>query len=71
MVASMRKIEHELKREFPFAVIDTTDGNHLRLRLPNGKFVTVSNTPGCVNFLHNVRRDVRRLMDAPIKEVAE
>ena len=56
----MRKILRELKREFPFATIETTGGSHYRIRLPNGGAVIVANTPGCRNYLRNARADVRR-----------
>jgi len=60
----MRKLERELRREFPFARVETTGSNHYRLRLPNGRTVIVSNTPGCREFLRHVRNDVRRKMES-------
>ena len=56
----MRKLLRELKREFPFATIETTGGNHYRITMPNGRVVIVANTPSCRRFLHNARADVRR-----------
>jgi hypothetical protein len=56
----MRKLLRELKREFPFATIETTGGSHYRILLPNGRAVIVANTPGCRNYLRNARADVRR-----------
>lgn len=35
----MRKIERELKREFPDARIEMTKGDHIRIVLANGKSV--------------------------------
>ena len=35
----MKKIKRELKRAFPFASIQTTNGNHLRIRQPDGQSV--------------------------------
>jgi hypothetical protein len=58
----VRKIEHELKREFPFAAIERTNGGHYRLRLPNGKFVFAPSTPGDRLSLQNTRSEVRRRM---------
>jgi hypothetical protein len=57
-----RKIERELKAEFPFAVISTTGKAHYRLRLPNGKVIFTSATPSCAFARHNVRADVKRAM---------
>ena len=56
----MRKLLRELKREFPFATIETTGGSHYRIRLPNGRVVIVANTPSCRHFLRHARADVRR-----------
>jgi hypothetical protein len=56
----MRKPEHELKRAFPFATIEISRGNHYRIRLPNGRSVIVSATPGDRRFMQHVRSDVRR-----------
>jgi hypothetical protein len=56
----MRKLLRELKREFPFATIETTGGNHYRIILPNGRVVIVANTPSCRNYLRSTRADVRR-----------
>jgi hypothetical protein len=56
----MRKLERELKREFPDTEIEVTSGGHYRLRLPNGGFVVVASTPSCRRYLRNARRDVRR-----------
>ncbi|MBR0694278.1 hypothetical protein [Bradyrhizobium lablabi] len=57
-----RKLERELKRQFPNATIDVTGGNHYRLRLPSGKSVTFSGTPRSRGALRLVRADVRRQM---------
>ena len=54
----MRKLERELRRLYPAAKLEVTHGGHLRLRLPNGKMVHVSSTPGCQSFLDRVRADV-------------
>lgn len=59
----MRKIEHELKREFPFATIETSNGNHYRLRLPNGHSVYTSSTPSDRRSMRNVRAEVRRRLN--------
>jgi hypothetical protein len=56
----MRKLLRDLRREFPFATIETTNGNHYRVTLPNGRVVIVSNTPSCRNTLRIARSDVRR-----------
>jgi hypothetical protein len=58
----MKKILRELKREFPGSRIETTGGNHLRVRLVNGKSVFTSSTPSCPHYLKHIRGDVRRLM---------
>ena len=58
----MRKLQRELRREFPFAEIETSNGNHFRILLPNGRSVYASSTPSCSSYLHNVRRDVQRQM---------
>jgi hypothetical protein len=55
-----RRIERELRREFPFAEISVSGSSHYRLRLPNGKLVTTSSTPSCPYWLDNVKRDVKR-----------
>jgi hypothetical protein len=55
-----RKIERELKREFPFAEIGLAGSGHYRLLLPNGYSVFVSSTPSCRAFLNKVRANVRR-----------
>ena len=60
----MRKLHRELQREFPYAQITKTRGNHLRLRLPNGQSVFVAATPSCHRYAHNVRRDVKRVLSA-------
>ena len=58
----MREIEHELRREFPFASIERTNGGHFRIRLPNGKSVFLPSTPGDRLSLQNTRSEVRRRM---------
>ena len=57
-----RKIARELRREFPFAVVEATNKAHYRLRLPNGETVFTSSTPSCPFARHNVRADVKRAM---------
>ena len=58
----MRKIERELRREFPEVRIEMTSKQHIRLTLPNGKSVFVSSTPSCQHYMAQVRADVRRAM---------
>ena len=58
----MKKIQRDLKREFPFATIEHTSGGHFRIRLPNGRCVFAPTTPGDRRHLANVRADVRREM---------
>jgi hypothetical protein len=58
----MRKIQRELTREFPFAVIEHTGGNHFRLTLPNGRSVFAPATPSDCRSLRNVRAEVRRAL---------
>jgi hypothetical protein len=60
----MRKIEHELKREFPFATIEVTSGRHYRLKLGNGRSVIVAATPSNHRAIHNLRANVRRQLQA-------
>jgi hypothetical protein len=57
----MRKLERELRQEFPFTEIELTGGGHFRLRLPNGRFVIVASTPGHRSFMRSVRSDIRRV----------
>jgi hypothetical protein len=60
-MSSTTKLKRQLIQEFPFLVsIETSKGNHLRLRLPNGRSVFVSNTPSYPGFMWDVRNDVRR-----------
>jgi hypothetical protein len=56
----MRKLERELKRTFPFAEVEITNGGHYRLRLPNGNSVVTPSTPGDQHFLRRARSHVRR-----------
>ena len=58
----MRKLLRELRREFPFATIETTGSNHYRVTLPSGRVVIVASTPSCRKYLRNARADVRRQM---------
>jgi len=58
----MKKIQRELRREFPGTRIETTRSSHLRLRLPNGATVITSSTPSCPFWLRHVRSDVRKKM---------
>ena len=50
----MRKLLRELKRTFPRATIETTNGNHYRLILSNGRVVVVSNSASDRNFMRHV-----------------
>lgn len=56
----MKKIFRELRREFPFSEIEITNGNHLRLQLPNGRSVFASATPSDRRAMLNTRAEVRR-----------
>jgi hypothetical protein len=56
----MRKLLHELRREFPLAKITTTGRGHYRVTLPNGRTVITSNTPSCRRAMHNARAEIRR-----------
>jgi hypothetical protein len=58
----MTKIQRELKREFPFATVERTRGNHIRIRLPNGRSVITGSTPSCWLAMRKVRAEVRRQM---------
>jgi hypothetical protein len=58
----MRKIERELRREFPGAQIDTTGSNHYRIVLSNGRKLIVSNSPSDRRWESNMRREARRLL---------
>jgi hypothetical protein len=50
-----------LRREVPGAKVEFGGSGHLKLRLPNGKLVTVSATPsGTNNFLRAVRGTIKR-----------
>jgi hypothetical protein len=60
----MRRILRELRREFPFARIEVTNGGHYRLHLPNGRTVVVASTPSSRFFLHRARADVRKRMES-------
>ena len=62
----MRKIEHELKRKFPFVQIEITNGGHMRLRLPNGEAVFVGATPSDRRNMYNIRSEIRRRMKTKI-----
>ncbi len=64
----MKKIQRELRREFDFAEITTTNGGHLRIVLPNGRSVFAAATPSCRRWLRNLHRDVRRAMAATGKD---
>ena len=56
------KVARELKREFPDATLEMTRGNHLRLRLPNGRSVFTSLTPSTSRWMKYVKAEVRRQM---------
>jgi hypothetical protein len=58
----MKKIYRELKREFPDSKIETANGGHLRICLPNGRKVYAAATPSCPYFMQHVRSDVKRAM---------
>jgi hypothetical protein len=56
-------IKKMLAREAPGSKIETTDGNHLRIILPNGARVICAKTPGDgQRALLNVRGNVRRAL---------
>jgi hypothetical protein len=61
----MRTIQRELEREFPFATVERTGGGHLRLTLPNGRFVIAPATPSDWRALDNLRAMVRRALLTP------
>jgi len=42
----MKKLQRELKREFPFARIETANSSHLRIVLPNDEVVPQSVNQG-------------------------
>jgi hypothetical protein len=67
----MKKIHRELRKEFPFAVIEPMRGGHFRILLPNGRFVIAASPPSCPFFLRNVRSDVRRQMGRRSNHKAE
>jgi hypothetical protein len=54
----MKKIKRELNRAFPFASIETTNGNHFRIRLHDGQGVFARSTPSDRRSMKNVRSDV-------------
>jgi hypothetical protein len=58
----MRKIERDLRKEFPFVKIEVTGGGHYRLCLPNGRVVIIAGTPSDRRFLRNARGEIRRQM---------
>ena len=59
----MRKLERELHRAFPLAVIKKTRSGHYKLRLPNGALVFTSSTPSDRRGLSNLRHEVRKRLD--------
>ena len=52
------------EERIPGASIETTNGNHLRLRLPDGQSAIAASTPGDRRFLAKVRAEVRRRTNA-------
>jgi hypothetical protein len=60
----MRKHLRELKRTFPSATVETTNGGHYRLRLSNGRVVIVAGSPSDWRFMRNVTASVRRYSKA-------
>lgn len=57
---SSRKIERELKREFPDCKFELTRKSHIRMILPNGRFVITSGSPSDVRAIRNIRTTIRR-----------
>jgi hypothetical protein len=58
----VKKFERELQRTFPFASIEKTKSDHLRIRLPNGQSVFLGSTPSDFRTMKKVRSEVRRRM---------
>jgi hypothetical protein len=56
----MNRYRRDLQRAFPDAKIEKTNGGHLRLRLPNDRFVIASSTTACQRAIRNTRRLVKR-----------
>ena len=51
-----------IARECGGVLINPTGCGHPRILLPNGRTVIVSMSPSNVNFIHAVRRDIRRAL---------
>lgn len=60
MAISTKKIQRELKREFPFIQLSPSGGGHIRILLPNGRSVFMAASPSCPHFMKHVRADIRR-----------
>jgi hypothetical protein len=59
-----KKLERQLRSEFPYADIGHTGSGHFKITLPNGKVVTASATPSDEGHtLRNIRADVKRKME--------
>jgi hypothetical protein len=56
---SSQKFERELRREFPECKFERTGKSHLKIILPNGRFIITSNTPSDVRVLRNVRKTMK------------
>ncbi len=56
----LKDLRRMLAVECPEAEITPTNGNHYRIKLPNGRFVTASQSPCDYRALLNVRAQVRR-----------
>jgi hypothetical protein len=63
----MVHIDKELRRTLqPYidkGCILENSKKHLKLRTPNGKMVTMSKSPSCPYYLHNIVRDIKRVYD--------
>lgn len=58
----MKRYRRDMQRAFPDAKIEETRGGHIRLRLPNGRFVIASNTTRDQRVFRNTRQFVKREM---------
>jgi hypothetical protein len=59
---STKKMMRELRREMPAGSKVFLSGRHVRIVLPNGRFVTTGASPSCCRFMQNTRRYVRKEM---------
>ena len=57
----MKKRMRELRAEYPGAKLEVTGGSHIRMRMPNGKFIIVAATPSDHRVRHQIRKSVRRM----------